>query len=107
MKKIFINAPVFLIENNNIPVYQIIQREIHETNNQCIAPPLSLHKIDPNNMAKYMRSCTKLLLESDIMVTHGNWYDHMECARLIDIARLLEIPVIHHSVLQKFLKEIK
>lgn len=92
------------IEQNNLPVFQELQKELWSEELEARAPGLMLKRIDPKNFEAYIKDCTKLMIDCDLIINHGNWHDFKECVRLAEIARLLGIEVIHHTGFKVWLK---
>lgn len=106
-KKIFINAPVMGVEQNNLPIFQELQRFIWEENMEAYAPGLLLKKIDPAAPQKYIKDCTSILLPCDLVISHGDWFNHQECVHIDQIARICGIESIHHSAFKKWAEKNK
>lgn len=102
--KVFINAPVMNVEQNNLPIFQRLQKELWSHDFESYAPGLLLKKIDPKDYKSYINDCTKIMIGCDLVVSHGDWYEFKECVKLAEIARLLGIEVIHHTGLPLWIK---
>jgi len=93
--KVFLNAPVFQIEKNNQPVFEEMQSKLWKYELEVFSPGLILEKLDKMDVDEYTKRCSRTLVYCDLMVTHGDWYSFPECVRLVELARLLKIEVIH------------
>lgn len=104
INKVFINAPIFDILNNNEEIFASLSSEIRRHNVEAVAPSLNLR---PSTLESHrdfaMKQLTRALLACDIMVTHGDWHEFKECNTLNLIARELNIEVIHHTRLNQAL----
>ena len=98
---IFIVGPMIGQENNNIKEFQQAQKLAWQKEFECYAPPLILKKIDPKNLPDLKKSLVKLMTESDMIVTLPTWHEDSLCVDLVQIARLMEIPVNAYTYLTK------
>lgn len=97
IEKVFINAPIFAIENNNKAIFESLQSEIWFWNVEAVAPSLSMSDAKFQDKEAVMKSLASKMIACDLVVTHGNWFDFEECQALVNIARLLNIEVVHYS----------
>ena len=108
INKVFINAPIFDILNNNEQTFASLSTEIRTHNIEAVAPSLNMRASTIESYKDFaMKQLTRALLACDIMVTHGDWHEFKECKTLNLIARELNIPVIHHVRLNEVLTASK
>jgi hypothetical protein len=57
------------------------------------------------NENKILSFDTRRMTKSDLVVTIGDWHLQKNCAKLVEIARILDIPVIHETSFDKYVSE--
>lgn len=98
--KVFIIAPVFSAEDNNVNLLQqkqsaLWRKEIENYSSNSII------KIDPNHPNDYTRAALKIIIENNIdsIMTVLGWEEHIECVTLVRIARELGMTVYPEATL--------
>jgi hypothetical protein len=84
-------------QNNNIPAFQEARTIIYKKEVECYAPPLMLTKIDYDNQPELIKNLVKMMCVCSHVVTIEEWHEDKVAKTLVDIARLMQIPVQHFS----------
>src|SRR5690554_1420805 len=100
INKVFINAPIFKIEKNNEEVFRTLCSHIWKYNLEAVAPVLDMPLDNVEGNKDALCSLVSRMIHCDLIVTHGDWFNFSECVKLNEIARLLDIEVVHYSRLE-------
>ena len=54
---------------------------------------------------RHLKTTTIRMMRSDLIVTLENWQDDEKCKKLIEIARIVGIKVVHHSIFKNYVQQ--
>jgi hypothetical protein len=102
MKKVFLCGPITGLEQHNMAAFQEARSKVYVQNVACYAPPLMLKVIDiERRETKYMKDVTRLMIDSDMVVTMNDWHLCPLAIKQVNIARQLGMEVVHISTFPK------
>lgn len=100
----FINAPSGTSEELN--TIAKLASKIRQLEIEAVTPTLE-YSNNEFSINELRRILVAHLMKCEIVVTYGDWFNDTTCVIINDVARLLNIEVIHHSRINSRFSNLK